>query len=193
MLPRHGFMRCVRVVLLAYRASLLLGVRVPVAGVLALVRRQRRRPRRGRTVPAVPAAVPVLPAPAPVLTPARRRIAGPTAKIRGSTAVVLHRHAQHEQRDVLGLEHAPRAVVPIARVPAVPFVHPVQAVVEEVIRTRARVVVDRIARNRHQVRVNRHVDADLHARNADANADLGVCRHGRREQQQYRGDCVAHG
>ena len=154
-----------------------------------LVTRQRRRGRDGAAVPAVPSAALLFPVAAPMLVPARRCVRAPAAEVRRWLAVIADRHAQHVERHVLRPHRVPRAVVPIARIPVVILIDPVQAVVEEVVRTRLRCVIDGVARHAHQLRVRRHVDADLHAGRADADAELGLRLHrnGRRNGAQQQG------
>src|SRR6185312_8005507 len=60
--------------------ALLVGARVSVPRVSALVDRQRRPRRHGAPIPAVPSAPSLLPRTAPVLAPVRRRVAAPSSK-----------------------------------------------------------------------------------------------------------------
>ncbi len=138
------------------------GIAIP--RILALVDRERCTGRRPGTIPTIPVAMAFRPAATPVLAPARRMPSVPPAEIRGWPLVIEDRHAQHEIRDLLGLEQIPWAIVPRARVPIVAGVNPVEAVVEKKVRTRTRGIVDGIAGHRHEVRVGGQVDPAADAR-----------------------------
>jgi len=107
----------------------------------ASVRCRTHRPRACARLPAIADAFLVAVVPAPAL-----RIGAPAAEIRGRLAIAAHGNAQHEQRHVLPFHGPPRPVVPAVHVPRVFPVHPVHAVVEEVIRVRPRVVIDGVTR-----------------------------------------------
>jgi hypothetical protein len=143
-------------------------------------------------VPAVPSASMLLPFMAPVLAPAWRRIRAPPAKVRRRIPVVAHRDSQDEQRHNLRGHKPPRPVVPGTRVPAIPLVNPVHAIVKEEVRIQSRSIVDRVARHLHQFRVQGHVDPDAHAGKSDTDAHLGHSRSGRPKQHPQHNQYVTH-
>src|SRR6266508_3663135 len=91
-----------------------------------------------------------------------RRLRPPSAKVHRGPPVVADRNSQDEYRHRLPSHNPPGSVVPGARVPVIPLVDPVHAIVEEVVCLHARGVVDRVARHRDQFRVQRQVDPDAH-------------------------------
>jgi len=155
-------------------------LRIPVARILSLIGGQRRGRRDGLAIPLIPAASTLRPVTAPVLVPARRRIRPPAAEVRRWLAVVAHGHAQDVHRHHLGPHPAPGSVVPGARVPVVSLEDPVQAVVEEVVRTQPRRVVHGVSRHECEARIRRQVDADAQAGNGDADPDADLGHRGRR-------------
>src|SRR5690606_31834758 len=110
-------LRAIAVVLLL-QIALALIIRIPVAAIVALIGRQRRASRHITAIPVVPAIVAMRPARTPVMAPARRRVVIPAAEVRRRRAVITHRHAQHEPRHIIRLDVIPRAVVPVAHIPA---------------------------------------------------------------------------
>ena len=188
----YSFTRLVAIALGLDRILLLCRTRVAAAGILSLIARQWRGTRDGVTIPTIPSASMLFPVVAPMLAPARGNIQTPAAKIGWSVTVVAHRNAQHEQWDVLRFDQIPRPIVPGARIPVVVRVDPIQAVVKEVIRTRSRVIVDRIARYRDQPRVCRHAEADAYTVRPYADAYLSVGRDCRVKQHRNRNNQVTH-
>ena len=93
-------------------------------------------------VPTIPSASLLLPVVAPVLAPMRRNIHAPAGKIGWSLPKSVVARAAGT-RHILRSDLVPRAIVPAARIPVVVLVHPIQAVVKEVIRMHMWVVVDR--------------------------------------------------
>src|SRR3972149_11043298 len=89
-------------------------------------------------------------------------------------------------------DQSPRPVVPGTRVPVAPVVDPVQAVVEEEIRTQPRRIIDGVARHGDQLRKHRQVDPDAHAGKSDADTHLGNGRSRRPEQYPQREQSFAH-
>ena len=94
-LPHDRVARLVTVVL-PLKNVLLLGRRISIPCILALVCGQRGWRRYRATVPVVPSAMTLLPFMAPVITPARRRIRTPPVKIRRRLPVIAHGDAQDE-------------------------------------------------------------------------------------------------
>src|SRR6266545_2956425 len=168
-LLHHGVTRLVTVMLAAKRV-LLFRPGVPIPRILPLVDRQRGGPWNGATVPPVPSGATLLPVTAPVLAPAWRRIRPPSAKVHRGPPVVADRNSQDEYRHRLPSHNPPGSVVQGARVPVIPLVDPVHAIVEEVVCLHARGVVDRVARHRDQFRVQRQVDPDAHVGKPEADA-----------------------
>ena len=191
-LPYLRIARLVAVILVVNIALLLHLMGIAIPGILALVGRQRCWRRRRTTVPPVPSAALLRPVIAPVIAPAWRRILLPTAEIGRRRPVVAHRDAQDEQRHRLRTDESPRSVVPGTRVPVVSLVKPVHAIVEEEIRTHFRRIVDRVAGDPDEVRVNREIDADTDPGKSDADADLGKGRSRRQEQRPQERDHIAH-
>ena len=193
-LPRHALARPVAVMLGSNRTKLFRVARIAVPRILPLVDGQRCGTWNGAAVPPVPSPSTPFPVVAPVVTPPWRPIRVPAVEVRRRSAVVAHRNAQHEQWHMHGLDHVPRPVVPAARVPVVSLVHPIHAVVEEVVRIRPGVVVDGIARHLDELRVRRHVDADADTGDCDADPDADLCvGRGQRDKQHRRGQKqVAH-
>ncbi len=191
LLAHDRVLRLVAVVL-AVQRLLLRRLRIPVAGILPLIGGQRRRRWRRAAVPLVPAAAALCPFVAPMLTPARRRIRLPPVKIRRRLAVIAHGNAQHVHRHDVARHQPPRPVVPGARVPVVALVDPVHAVVEEVVGTDLRRVVDRIPRHRDELRIHGQVDADAHVGKPDPDAHLGRGRRRRASQHPQHCKRFAH-
>ena len=191
MLPDHGFLGLVMVVLAAQRL-LLPGLGIPAARELALVGRKGRRSRIGMAVPLVPAAAPLFPVMAPMVTPTGCGVPVPAIEIGGRLAVVVHRNPQDIERHEIGSGQPPGPVVPLAGIPAVVLVDPVHSIVEEVVGVRSRRVVHRVAGDGHQVGVDRLVDADAYTGKADPDAYLGGGRNGRTQQHQRHKEWVAH-
>jgi len=162
-------------------------LRIPVARILSLIGGQRRGRRDGLAIPLIPAASTLRPVTAPVLVPARRRVRPPAAEVWRWLAVVAHGHAQDVHRHHLGPHPAPGSVVPGARVPVVSLEDPVQAVVEEVVRTQPRRVVHGVSRHECEARIRRQVDADAQAGNGDADPDADLGHRGRRRAPQHAG------
>src|SRR5581483_9227282 len=183
--PHDRLARAIAIVLRAQQPLALDLARIFPARVLPLIHRQRRAMEARVTIPVIPAATSLLPGATPVLAPARRRIHHPAAEIRRRPAVIAHRHAQHERGHVFRTGQLPGTVVPGAGVPVVVAEHPIGAVVEEIVRLAARVVIDRIARDRHQLGEDGDVDAD-------ADADLRARRQPSAEENGKYEDESAH-
>src|SRR6266508_811842 len=190
-LLHHGVTRLVTVMLAAKRV-LLLRPGVPIPRILPLVDRQRGGLWNRATVPLVPSGATLLPVTAPVLAPAWRRIRPPSAKVHRRPPVVADRNSQHEYRHHLWPRNPPRPVVPGACVPVIPLVDPVQAIVKEIVRLHARRVVDRVARHRDQLRVQRQVDPDAHMGKPDADAHLSDGRRHRAQHHTQHNQSLAH-
>src|SRR4029078_2402908 len=142
MLLCYGLARLIAVILRSNYLLLLDGARIVVARILPLVNRWRRGGGEGVALPPVPSDATLLPGMAPVFTPARRPVAIPAAKINRRSPVVPHRNEQRELCYVDRRDQLPRAVVPLACVPVVSRVDPVESVVKEVVRIHLRVVID---------------------------------------------------
>src|SRR6266545_579826 len=186
-----GFPRLATVMLAAKRV-LLLHPGVPIPRILPLVDRQRGGPWNSAAVPPVPSGATLLPVTAPVLAPAWRRIRPPSAKVHRGPPVVADRNSQDEYRHRLPSHNPPGSVVPGARVPVIPLVDPVHAIVEEVVCLHARGVVDRVARHRDQFRVQRQVDPDAHVGKPDADAHLSDGRGHRAQHHPQHNQSTAH-
>src|SRR6266699_31131 len=190
-LLHHGVTRLVTVMLAAKRV-LLLHPGVPIPRILPLVDRQRGGPWSSAAVPPVPSGATLLPVTAPVLAPAWRRIRPPSAKVHRGPPVVADRNSQDEYRHRLPSHNPPGSVVPGARVPVIPLVDPVHAIVEEVVCLHAWGVVDRVARHRDQFRVQRQVDPDAHVGKPDADAHLSDGRGRRAQHHPQHNQSTAH-
>src|SRR5512144_1115572 len=95
-------------------------------------------------VPVVPSRSALLPLVAPALAPAWRRIGPPPGPGSRRMAIVAHGYPQDERGHAFRAHQPPRSVVPGARVPVVPLIGPVQAIVEEQVHVPSRVVVHRV-------------------------------------------------
>jgi len=179
----------VAVMLLMQSLLLLCLLRITLTCVLALVRGQRCPWRNGVTVPAVPALALLFPLWSPVQAPAGRFIMSPAAEVGRRIAVIAHRNAQDEDRQIPGVHRPPWAVVPVAGVPGVVLVDPVQAVVEEVVGCHVGRVVDRVARHHHQLWEQRQVDADADVGQADTDADVNLGRDAGCRQADRQPEC----
>src|SRR5213594_4867257 len=143
-------------------------------------------------VPLVPSPSTLLPFMAPALAPTWRRIGPPPGPGGRWMAIVAHRYPQDERRHALWAYHPPGPVVPGARVPGIPLVRPVQAIVEEQVHVPSRNVVDRVVRHDNEFGERRQVDPDAHAGKSDANAHLSSDRTHRAQHAQQHSECVAH-
>ena len=190
-LTDHLVTRLVVIMLVTDHALIFLS-RITIAVIVPLVHRQGRGRICHAAIPAIPAVVISRPARAPVQFPARRRIDHPAVKIHWRRYVVTHGHTQHKQRHVVRFDEIPGAVIPGTRIPAIILIHPVQAVIKEIIRLRLRCVIHRVAGYRNEFRIHRLVDPDAHTGNRDIDADLGHGRGRRSEQYRQRNECVAH-
>ena len=179
------------VVVPALERLLLLGLGIAITRIAPLIDGERSGPRGRAAVPVIPPASLRLPFMTPVLAPVRRVVVAPAAEVRRRLPVVANGDAQDVQRYVLGIHGTPRTVVPGARIPAIPVVDPVEAVVEEVVRIDARRVIDRISGHRHELREQRQVDADAHVGKPDPDAHLRLGRSRRTRQQQRASDEAA--
>lgn len=176
MLLRYSLTRLVAVIPGSNRILLFCRTRIAFPRILPLIERQRCGAWGRAAIPLVPTASTLFPVAAPMITPTWWRVGTPVAKIHRRRAVVAYRNAQHKQRHILRPRQLPRPVVPAAHIPVVALVHPIQAVVKEVIRIHSRGVVDRIARYLDELRIRRHIDTDVDTgqSDADADADLGL-------------------
>src|SRR6185437_9144824 len=152
--------RVVVVMLMHLLLPALVGVAVP--GIVALVVGKRRARRHVPAIEVVPIAMVLRPAAAVMLVPARRRVECPAAEERRAAMVVAHRHAQDVDRHVVGRHERPGTVVPLALVPVVIVEKPVVAIVEKVVLVQVRRVVHGISGDRHEPRIDRDVDAQVH-------------------------------
>jgi len=143
-------------------------------------------------VPLVPSPSTLLPSMAPALAPTWRRIGPPPGPGGRRMAIVAHGYPQDEHRHDFRAHQPPGAVVPGARVPVIPLVRPVQAIVEEQVHVPSRSVVDRVVRHHNEFGERRQVDPDAHAGKSDANAHLSSGRTHRAEHSQQHNECVAH-
>lgn len=114
-------------------------------------------------------------APPPILPPTRRCIARPAIEIAGWVSVIAHRNTQDEQRNGRRQHHQLWHVVPSTGLPAIPLVYPVLTIVEKVVGTQLRCVIDRIVQHLNQRRIGRQIDADTDTGGRDAHADLCLC------------------
>src|SRR5713101_8817006 len=147
---------------------------------------------RSAAVPLVPSPSTLLPFMAPVLAPTWRRIGPPPGPGGRRMAIVAHGYPQDERRHDLWAHHPPGSVVPGTRVPVIPLVRPVHAIVEEQVHFPSRSVVDRVVRHHNEFGERRQVDPDAHAGNSDANAHLSSGRTHRAQHAQQHSKCVAH-
>jgi hypothetical protein len=147
--------RLIPILLMVQRLLLLHLAGIPVPRILPLVDRQRGAHRICAALPLVPSSSLLLPLRSPVRTPAGWCIRPPSAEVHGGTPVVAHRDSQDEHRDDIRLDNPPGSVVPVARVPVIVQVNPVQAVVEEIVGIHPWSVVDRVARHRYEFREQR--------------------------------------
>src|SRR2546428_8282455 len=143
-------------------------------------------------VPLVPSPSTLLPFMAPALAPTWQRLGPPPGPEGRRMAVVAHGYSQDERRHDLWAYQPPGPVVPGTRVPDIPLVHPVQAIVEEQVHVPSRSVVDRVARHDNEFGERRQVDPDAHAGKSDANAHLSSGRTHRAQHAQQHSECVAH-
>src|SRR5216683_2207095 len=125
------------------------------------------------TVPSVPSASTLLPVMAPALAPTWRPIGPPPGPGDWRMAIVAHGYPKDEHRHDFRAHQPPGAVVPGARVPVIPFVRPVHAIVEE-----------QVVRHHYELGERRQVDPDAHAGKSDANTHLSSGRSRREEQAQ---------
>ena len=125
-----GVLRTVTIVL-SLQYLLLVNMRITVAGILPLIRRQRGRRRHRTAVPAIPTRPMLLPRATPMLAPVRWSARGPAPEIGRRPTVITNRNAKNIERYRDGFYELPWTVVPSARIPVVVDVDPVHPVVEE--------------------------------------------------------------
>jgi len=182
----HGVTRLVAVVCVP-KHLLLLRLGIPTTRILPLIDRQRCACGRGATVPPIPSASTLFPCIAPVLAPPWRRIRLPALEVCRRLPVVGDGDSQDVHGHDFGSHQPPRPVVPGARIPGVPLVGPVHAIIEKVVRRRHLwSVVDRRLRHRLELWIDRQVDPDAHAGKPDADAHLSNGRrHPPRQHPQH--------
>jgi len=103
----------------------------------------------------------------------------PATKVYWRLTVVANRDTQDKKRYNLWLHIRPWAVVPGTGVPVVIMVDPVQAVIKEIVGIYLWSIIDRIARDRNELRVQRHVNTDTDVWQADTDTYLGSGRNNR--------------
>ncbi len=150
--------------------------RITVTRIMTLVCRRRCGVPHDATIPVIPAMAMLRPARTPMDVPTRRRRYHPTVEIRWRIDVVTHRHPQHEQRYVNGINQIPGPVIPGARIPAVVVVDPVKSVEKKQVCMRLWRVVHGITGYRHELGVIRLVNADTCAGNRNRDADFAQGR-----------------
>ena len=90
---RDGVLRPIAIVLILQR-PLLLDARIAIAGILSLIRRQRRWRLRRAAIPTIPSDSTLFPRTTPMVAPMGRSAPDPGAEVRRRNAVVTHRDAQ---------------------------------------------------------------------------------------------------
>lgn len=144
-------------------------------------------------LPTIPAAAVPLPVRPPMFTPVGWPVGMPSAKIPGGIHVVGDRNAQDEQGHGPRFNEKPGAIIPVAHIPVVVLVSPIEAIVEEVVAMEARGVIDRVAGDQDQLRVSRDVDANTQVRKTDADPHphLGRRRHRHAQNKTTEKQCGA--
>jgi len=162
--------------------------RVAIALITTLVIGQWRKGRYIASIETVPPTMGIGPVTPPILVPTRRPITVPSVKIRWRIGVITHGNTQDEERHIKGIDDLPRTVVPIAREPAVVVINPIEPVVEEVIATEVRCVIDGVTRDRYQLRIGANRQVDAFTTGFDINDRLRG-RHPVSEHKEYGDRC----
>ena len=154
---------------------------------LVLIARQWSQ-RWGRcTIPTIPTTAVIFPVAPPVVPPARRRILHPPREIYRRLAIVAHRNAQNIQRNIIWTHKIPRSVIPTARIPPIPGIHPILPIVKELIAIQGWCVIHRKSFNRLHIRISGHIDTDFTTGNVNTDADISLnC--GERTEQHKAGN-----
>jgi len=151
---------------------------------LMLIARQWCQRWGRRTIPTIPATAVIFPVASPVVPPARRRVHHPTREIYRRLAIVAHGNAQNIQRDIIWTHKIPRTVIPTARIPPIPGIHPVLPIVKELIAIQGWSVIHRQSVNRLHIRISGHIDTNFTAGNINTDADIRLNCSDRTEQHK---------